>query len=59
MGGQYQPVGQAHVLSDMLDYGMDPQAALDCPRLSFQDGAVTVASRIVIDWKRGALVAGF
>jgi gamma-glutamyltranspeptidase/glutathione hydrolase len=32
MGGDYQPVGQAHVLTNMLDYGMDVQQAIDCPR---------------------------
>jgi gamma-glutamyltranspeptidase/glutathione hydrolase len=46
MGGQYQPVGQAHVLGNMLDYGMDPQAALDCPRLFFEGGVVGVESGI-------------
>ncbi len=37
MGGHYQPTGQAHVLVNMVDYGMDPQAAIDNPR-SFHDG---------------------
>ena len=33
MGGHYQPVGQAHLLTRLLDDGLDPQAALDGPRL--------------------------
>jgi gamma-glutamyltranspeptidase/glutathione hydrolase len=32
MGGQYQPVGQTHVLTNMLDYGCDVQEAIDMPR---------------------------
>ena len=32
MGGQYQPVGQTHVLTNILDYGCDVQEALDMPR---------------------------
>ncbi|MFZ2157129.1 MAG: gamma-glutamyltransferase [Bradyrhizobium sp.] len=32
MGGQYQPVGQVRVLTNMLDYGCDVQEAIDMPR---------------------------
>ncbi|MGE4064543.1 MAG: gamma-glutamyltransferase [Rhodospirillaceae bacterium] len=32
MGGDYQAVGQTHVLTNILDYGMDIQEAIDCPR---------------------------
>ena len=46
MGGHYQPVGQAQVLGNMLDYGMDPQTALDFPRLFFEDGGVTTEAGI-------------
>ncbi|MBK0326267.1 gamma-glutamyltransferase family protein [Rhodobacteraceae bacterium F11138] len=36
MGGAYQPNGHARVLSNLRDFGMEPQAALDAPR-SFSD----------------------
>lgn len=32
MGGAYQPVGQVHVLQNLVDYGLDVQEALDAPR---------------------------
>lgn len=33
MGGHYQPMGQTSFLSNVFDYGMDIQEALDAPRL--------------------------
>jgi len=39
MGGQYQSAGHARFITNMVDYGMDPQAAIDAPR-SFPDGGV-------------------
>ncbi len=33
MGGDYQPFGHVRLLTSMLDYGLDPQAALDLPRV--------------------------
>ncbi len=32
MGGQYQPVGHIRLLSNLVDYGMDLQEAIDGPR---------------------------
>ncbi|MEM8798371.1 MAG: gamma-glutamyltransferase [Pseudomonadota bacterium] len=41
MGGQYQPVGHTHVVANMVDYGMDPQEALDAPRVFWDtDGTI-------------------
>lgn len=42
MGGDFQPVGQTHVLTNLVDYGMDPQEAIDCPRAFLFEGALTV-----------------
>jgi gamma-glutamyltranspeptidase/glutathione hydrolase len=32
MGGGYQPSGHMRILSNLVDFGMDPQAAIDAPR---------------------------
>jgi gamma-glutamyltranspeptidase/glutathione hydrolase len=40
MGGDYQPFGHVHLLTGVLDYGLDVQAALDAPRVFYADGAI-------------------
>jgi gamma-glutamyltranspeptidase/glutathione hydrolase len=40
MGGDYQPIGHAHFLTNVLDFGMDVQAALDSPRVFRTEGSV-------------------
>ena len=32
MGGAYQPCGHARFVSNMVDFGLDPQSAIDAPR---------------------------
>ena len=40
MGGDYQPFGHVQLLTNMLDYAMDPQAALDGPRVFPDQGVI-------------------
>ncbi len=42
MGGAYQPNGHVRLLSNILDYGMDPQTAIDAPRSFAHDGVMTI-----------------
>ncbi|SFT92515.1 gamma-glutamyltransferase family protein [Sedimentitalea nanhaiensis] len=42
MGGAYQPYGHARVLSNLCDFDMEPQAALDGPRCFSDNGDMKV-----------------
>jgi gamma-glutamyltranspeptidase/glutathione hydrolase len=37
MGAHYQPMGHVQIVTNMLDYGMDVQQAIDFPRFFFED----------------------
>jgi gamma-glutamyltranspeptidase/glutathione hydrolase len=42
MGGDFQPMGHAQVVLNIVEYGMDPQEALDAPRMFAGLGSVAV-----------------
>jgi len=42
MGGGYQPCGHARFVSNLRDFGMDPQSAIDAPRAFADSGKLNV-----------------
>jgi gamma-glutamyltranspeptidase/glutathione hydrolase len=42
MGADYQPMGHAQVVTNMIDYGMDVQQAIDAPRVFYVDETTEV-----------------
>jgi gamma-glutamyltranspeptidase/glutathione hydrolase len=55
MGGAYQPNGHVRLLGNIVDYGLEPQAALDAPR-SFSDAGEMKVERGYSDAVRAELV---
>lgn len=49
MGGQYQALGHVHILSQIVDHGLDVQMASDQPRSFFIDGAISLEPTISIE----------
>ncbi len=47
MGGDMQPQGHLQVVSGIVDHGLNPQAALDAPRVRvLEDGGVAIESTV-------------
>jgi gamma-glutamyltranspeptidase/glutathione hydrolase len=46
MGAAYQPMGHAQVVTNVVDYGLDVQAAIDMPRLFFEGDLTEVEKAI-------------
>lgn len=44
MGGAYQPTGHARFITNMRDFGMDMQAAMDAPRCFAESGKLRMES---------------
>ena len=46
MGGQYQPIGQSHILQNIFEFGMSMQEAIDAPRVFALDGKLIVEKSV-------------
>lgn len=53
MGGQYQPVGQTQVVTNVVDYAMDAQEAIDLPRSFWFEGVYQLEEGVPEDTKAG------
>ncbi len=42
MGADYQPMGHAHVIANLIDFRMDVQSAINSPRVFFEDETTVV-----------------
>ena len=42
MGGHYQAAGHAYLLSNLIDFGLSPQDALDIPRIFPNNGVIDI-----------------
>ena len=42
MGGQYQPIGQSHLLQNIFEFGMSIQAGIDLPRAFALNGKLKI-----------------
>jgi gamma-glutamyltranspeptidase/glutathione hydrolase len=49
MGAAFQPIGHAYLLTNILDYGMDLQEAIDCPRAFFEGDDLVIEEAVPMD----------
>ncbi len=58
MGGDYQPFGHVHLLTNFLDFGCDLQEALDLARVFYSGGVVQVERGVPPDSVAGLAARG-
>jgi len=46
MGAHFQPMGHAYIMTNIFHYGMDPQQAIDTPRVFFDGDTVLIEESV-------------
>lgn len=49
MGANFQPMGHVYMMTNILDYGLDPQEAVDNPRMFFEGGTLWAEDSVPAD----------
>ncbi len=58
MGGDYQPYGHTRLLTNIIDYAMDPQSALDMPRVFGMGNVVEIERSLPDETVQGLIQRG-
>lgn len=58
MGGQYQASGHCHLLSNIIDFGMDPQTAIDVPRVFPEAQGLRIEENLSKETRQGLIDRG-
>ncbi|MBM3597927.1 MAG: gamma-glutamyltransferase [Alphaproteobacteria bacterium] len=58
MGGHYQPTGHAHLIGNLLDFGMDVQESLEAPRVFAYEGVVEIETGVPAETGRELAALG-
>lgn len=58
MGAAFQPMGHAYLLTNMLDFGLDAQEAIDCPRVFFEGSTLLIEESVPAATAQGLAAMG-
>ena len=58
MGAAFQPMGHVYVITGLADHGLDPQEAIDCPRIFFENDALGLEHAVPAEVEAGLTALG-
>jgi gamma-glutamyltranspeptidase/glutathione hydrolase len=58
MGAAFQPMGHVYLVSNLVDYGLDVQEAVDLPRVFFEGGDLSLEESVPAGTESGLRALG-